>query len=817
MTFRSGSLVAVSFAALLLLSACDTAEERAQGHYERAVELIDDGDVDRGLVELRNVFQLNAQHVEARKLYARTMLSRGNLREAFGNYTLVSEQLPNDLESRIELARLAIDVGDWEAFDRHVERAMTLAPDQPEVQLLSLVSEYRAATLANDGPARTELAERIGGMKESLPGDTLISQILIENHLSEQRFSSALAEVDAALAAAPDRRDFQQTRLALLAQLGDESEVERQLLEMVASDPSDVETKGSLIRWYLSRGETEKAEEILRADAVSENATTEQRVQYIYFLNQSRGTEAARDAIDGLIEGAADIEILRSLRAGLDFDAGRREEAIAEMESIIAGAGEGSGEVIRDVKVSLARMLEATGNQVAARQRVEEVLAEDTGHVEALKLRAGWFIAQDRPDDAILNLRAALDQAPRDPQIMTLMASAYLRSGSRELAGEMLSLAVESSNNAPDESIRYARFLLEDDKAAVAEPVLVDALRIAPNNIPVLIELGRVYLAMRDWPRLEQVEGTLRRSEQAEAVAAADSLRVTRLQNQDRTDEALALLETMAGQQGSNAAQLEIVRTHLRNGDTEAAEAYLDGLLADDPQNDLFLFLKGALYASTERPAEAEEIYRNLIAERPEQELFWRTLYTFLNRQGRFDDARTTLEEALETIPGAPNLQWALAGERERAGDIDGAIEIYEALYAANSDSVIVANNLASLISTHKTDTQSLDRAWAIARRLRGLDRPEFQDTYGWIALRRGEVDEAVQHLEPAAAALNNNPLVQFHLGMAYVAADRPEDAIAQLRRAIDLAGPADTRPQFQQAREEIARLEALTSQEPSE
>jgi cellulose synthase operon protein C len=400
---------------------------------------------------------------------------------------------------------------------------------------------------------------------------------------------------------------------------------------------------------------------------------------------------------------------------------------------------------------------------------------------------------------------------------MTLMASAYLRSGSRELAGEMLSLAVESSNNAPDESIRYARFLLEDDKAAVAEPVLVDALRIAPNNIPVLIELGRVYLAMRDWPRLEQVEGTLRRSEQAEAVAAADSLRVTRLQNQDRTDEALALLETMAGQQGSNAAQLEIVRTHLRNGDTEAAEAYLDGLLADDPQNDLFLFLKGALYASTERPAEAEEIYRNLIAERPEQELFWRTLYTFLNRQGRFDDARTTLEEALETIPGAPNLQWALAGERERAGDIDGAIEIYEALYAANSDSVIVANNLASLISTHKTDTQSLDRAWAIARRLRGLDRPEFQDTYGWIALRRGEVDEAVQHLEPAAAALNNNPLVQFHLGMAYVAADRPEDAIAQLRRAIDLAGPADTRPQFQQAREEIARLEALTSQEPSE
>jgi cellulose synthase operon protein C len=61
----------------------------------------------------------------------------------------------------------------------------------------------------------------------------------------------------------------------------------------------------------------------------------------------------------------------------------------------------------------------ATGDQVAGAPAVEEVLAEDATNVEALKLRAGWLIEQDRPDDAIMNLRTALDQAPRDPQIMT--------------------------------------------------------------------------------------------------------------------------------------------------------------------------------------------------------------------------------------------------------------------------------------------------------------------------------------------------------------------------------------------------------------
>jgi predicted Zn-dependent protease len=206
-----------------------------------------------------------------------------------------------------------------------------------------------------------------------------------------------------------------------------------------------------------------------------------------------------------------------------------------------------------------------------------------------------------------------------------------------------------------------------------------------------------------------------------------------------------------------------------------------------------------------------------MLAEDPQQEVVWRTLYTLQTNEGRFDEARATLERGLEALPDAPNLQWALAGEYEREGRIDEAIAIYDALYAQNSGSVIIANNLASLISTYRTDQESLDRAWNIARRLRGAERPEFQDTYGWIALRRGEVTEALDHLEPAAAALSDDPLVQYHLGMAYVRAERTEDAIRQLQRAIDIAGPADTRPQFAEARAEIARLQALPQAEPSD
>jgi cellulose synthase operon protein C len=809
-------VAAASLSAFLLLSACDSAEERADNHYNNAVELLETGDVDRAIVELRNVFQLNGLHVPARRLYAATMLERGSFREALGSYTLVSEQDPSDVESRIAIARIAADTGNWEPFDLNVTRAYEMAPDNPDVRLLWNVLQFRQALVANDSAARNQAAEDVAAMREVLPDDILIARVLIENNLLEQRYSSALEEVDFALTLAPDRDDLLRTRLVLLAQLGMDAEVETQLAEMIARNPADAESKQALIRWHLSRGETEKADAILRDDATRADATTEARVTYIAFVRSVQGDDAAREAIDALLEDGQDTTILRSLRAGLDFDAGRRAEAIAALEDILST--EEPSETTRQVKVTLARMLTANGDPVAGRRLVEEVLADDATNVEALKLRAGWLIDQDRPDDAILNLRTALDQAPRDSQVMSLLAAAYLRSGSRELAGEMLSLAVEASSSAPEESLRYARFLLEDGRLGVAEPILIDALRLAPNNPEILIELGRVYLGQEDWARLEQVEATLRRLETDESVASAEALLVARLQGQNRSDEAIAQLETLLQQQGAGAgAEIEIVRTHLRNGDVEAAEAFVDGMLAETPDDPLLRYLKASLLAATDRASEAEDIYVALLDETPTEESIWRTLYTLQVREGRVDDARTTLERGLEALPGAPNLQWALAGEYEREGNIDGAIEIYESLYQQNTSSVIIANNLASLISTYRSDDESLNRAWNIARRLRGLERPEFQDTYGWIALRRGELDEALAHLEPAAAALTRDPLVQFHLGMAYARADRNDEALQQLQRAVDLAGPADTRPQFQQAREEIARLQALPVREPSE
>ena len=95
-----------------------------------------------------------------------------------------------------------------------------------------------------------------------------------------------------------------------------------------------------------------------------------------------------------------------------------------------------------------------------------------------------------------------------------------------------------------------------------------------------------------------------------------------------------------------------------------------------------------------------------------------------------------------------------------------------------------------------------------ISRRLRDAEAPAFQDTYGWIAYRQGNFEEAVTYLEPAAAGLPDDLLTQIHYGLALAAAGQKDKAMTQLQATLDKAGDS-TLPQLLAAREVLAAMTA--------
>jgi tetratricopeptide (TPR) repeat protein len=801
---------------LTVLAACQDSEAEAERHFQNAMALMEEGDTARAAVEFRNVFQNNGLHVEARENFAAMLRREGDVNGSYSQYLRLVEQQPDHVEARIALAEMALVQGFWDDARNHGSEAITLAPDTAATDVIAVNLAYLDAVEAEDALALEAASAQASALLADDPDNRLLQRLVIDDLVREGANEEALALLERGLVAYPTDRRLHDIRVQVLARLEREDDVLAALREMMVLFPEDEALPPVILQAHIARGEIDLASTFLREAADAAADDTRARHEALQALVQLRltngGPEAAMAELDRIIAAEPEARSFRVLRAGLLFDLGQADEAIAALRALLDEEGIAPG-TAGNARVALARMLLADGDVAGARTLVEEAVEADPGQVDALKMLAAWLVEEDRTDVAISRLRTVLDLAPEDPEALTLMAEAHARNGERDLARNFLSRAVEVSDAAPAETIRYAALLLEEDRAILAEELVIDALRREPGHPELLSLLGQIYLQMEDWARAEQVERTLR---DRDMVALADQVRTGILAAQGQTEAALAYLEELAaaGDRTDLTAQIAVIRARLATGDAAGALNYTQNLLEADPENLALKMTLAAVYAGSQQYAEAETVYRDLVADMPELQEAWIGLIRSLTVQGRAEEAQGVLEDALNVLPNAPDLLWAQASFREQLGDFEGAIALYERLYEMLPNQPVVANNLASLISTYRDDEASLERAYTIARRLRGTDVAPFQDTYGWIAYRKGEYQEALEHLEPAAAVLGDDPLVQYHLGMTYLALGQQDAALDQLRRAVDLAGPDDSRPQFEMARAEIESLEAEQANE---
>lgn len=794
--------------ALSTLTACDSAEQRAEKYYQSGVAYLQAGDVDRALVEFRNVFKLNGRHKEARLAYAKAERDRGNLREAYSQYLRLIEQYPDNLDGQIALAQLAAQGGNWPEAEQHVGAALALSPDDPSAKAVRAVIDYGKASEKSDTAAMSTAAAEARKLIDEDGSDILLRRVVIDDLLRAQNYDEALGQIDAAIALAPNDPTLYATRLSVFAAREDAAGVEAGLKDMVERFPDDPGIGDALIRWYVSRNEIDKAEAYMRAK-VAKSGSQDDELALVQFMARFRGVPQAIAELDTTIQRDP-RPIYRSARAAFQFDAGQRDQAIADMQKIVDTAP--AGEETRKIKVALARMKAASGDMVGARALVEEVISEDSGQIDALKLKAGWLILSDDVGDAINVLRRALDNNPRDASVMTLMAQAYERDGNRDLMREMLSLAADASNHAPEESLRYAQFLMGEGKNLPAEGVLIDALRLSPGNAALLVQLGQLYVNMKDWGRTNAVADELDRLAQPETVTAAAGLRAAALEGQQKTGEAIDYLEGVAASgTGGLAPKIAIIRSHLANGDGQKALAYAQELLAENPGDPSLRFIDASVRSTVGDLAGAETELRALVAEDKTRSQAWLALYRLLATQpGRGGEAGQVIEQAVQALPEDDELAWAKAGQLERGGDIEGAIAVYEKLYEGNSANAIVANNLASLLSNYRQDPESLSRAELIARRLRGSNVGAYQDTYGWIAYQRGNYQEAATELSKAVDNLPEDPSVRYHLAMTLLSLGNKSAALSAFQKVVSMQPKDDTRAFFAESK---TKAEALVAE----
>jgi tetratricopeptide (TPR) repeat protein len=171
------------------------------------------GRVDEALRHARAAVDANPG--DARMLYALgfCQLVAGDVLAARSSFRSVVEQLPENVEARIQLARLEFEFRDYDRAHRVLEPVLEQAPWRPDLAQLMAVIQLRRKVPG--------LAERYYRMVLELQPDNAVAKNCLAWMLAEQKRPGARALAEEAVAHDPDDPDPIDTYGFVLAQLGE--------------------------------------------------------------------------------------------------------------------------------------------------------------------------------------------------------------------------------------------------------------------------------------------------------------------------------------------------------------------------------------------------------------------------------------------------------------------------------------------------------------------------------------------------------------------------------------------------------------------
>ena len=761
---------------VLLVAGCGSPEQRSQEYYESGMALIAKGDDLNARLELLKAVKYKSDRADVWRALA-GIDERTKDKSYFNDLRRIVELDPKDLDARIKLARIMLASGAADAASKVIENVSE--GDKPNAALHALHALIYAKT--DDAAGAVREAQRT---LEIDPANVDAILVLASKKLAERDPDGALKLL---ASAAPDNKD--DSRVSLLkvqiyAAKKDWPQAELLLQKLIKENPKQPAFRNQLIQAYIAGRQFDEAEKELRAISAANPADSKAGLDVVRFLNDTKGAAAAQAELTARIKAGGDVFAYQMALAEFDFTHGKIDEATQELKNLAATAGSPDRKL--EAQAKLAEFYVAKANYAAAEPVIADMLLKDRRNTAGLRLRAAIRIEQGQFDPAIADLREALNDQPKSPELLSLMALAYERSGKNELAERQYADALKASGFNPVVGLRYVNYLQRQGDAARAEDVLTEMSSANPRNIQILSALAQMRLARKNWPGALAVADTI--GGLGDDHGLADQVRAAALAGQNKILESIAALEK-AHASAPDAVQpvVSLITTYVRLGKPDKAEALLNDMLKKYPDNGQILVLMGQTKLSEKKTDEALQFFKSAIAKQPKDSNGYIALSEFYIRQKNYDAAAAVIQSGLKQQPDNANLRLNSAGLQILKGDQGGAIAQYEAILKEQPNSMVALNNLVSLILDSDTDKESLKRALALAERLRGSNVPQYEDTYGWAQYKQGDYKSALSTLEAAQTKMPDQAVIRYHLGMSYAAVGQADKAAEQFKAALAL------------------------------
>jgi len=568
----------------LMPSAATAGKEEAAGYYEAAVMRLEKGEAEAAIIELKNALQQDPDLLAARVLLGKAHVEQGDGAAAEKELVLADRLGADRSLTAAPMAKAYLQQYKYQELLEHIHAEAFPPP-------------LRAELLVYRGHAHVELrqfdkAEQAfneAGRLEPESALPIAGQALAL--LRRGELDAARRQIDKALGRAPGNADVRNIKASIDHARGDLQGAIVGYDKVVALKPKHLDARIARAAALMDLGRDAEAGSAL--ERLREEFPYEPRAGYLQSVLLARNNEPQK-AKAALEETAAAIEQLTP-------------DILEKRPQLLLLAGLANYSLNQHEKARgfLGRYIEQFPGQPGPR-----------------KLLGSIHLAEGNYDKVLEVLEPALQVAPNDYRLLSLLAAAQMRKGRHEQATALLEKAVALSAGAPELRTGLALSHLGAGQQALALEELASVFERDSDQTTAGIALGALYLKRGEIENAERVAQALSERE-PENVTVLNLLGMVQVAAKKHTEARASFERALVQNPGFLTARINLAKLDVVEGEAEAAITRLKAILEKDANNIRVMIELAKVEQAQGNPDEtarwlekAREIDRNALAVR---------------------------------------------------------------------------------------------------------------------------------------------------------------------------------------------------------
>ncbi len=784
---------------LVSVISCSNTESRQEKYLQAAKSHIEEGNLVKAKLDLKNVLQINPKNAEASFLLGDLFELEGEFRSASSLFQRTLEEDPQFVDAYARLARLYLLGGGEEQAAPYLEQALQIDGNHAEALALKALM----AINSQDHEAGKQWLE------QSLAADpsnktALLLQATQLAQAGDQ--SGAKKSLEKLLSLYPKDLPVKQSMVTYYINQKQPQKAINLMKEIIAQEPEEWGYRASLARYLVELDRNDEAKQLLLETIESKPQSITPYIGYIQFLQQTEGDKIAAKELQRLISSTNRGDELQLFQANLLLEAGDKVAATELFESL---SDDSRAEKVRlSAKMARAGLHFEEKDIAKTKALIEEVKSESPSYPNALALEADIALREGRAETAVANLRELLKIDDSNLLYREVLARALVEQGEIELAVEQLHRLVETAPKNHTYKLMLAEIYLKRDQAQLAEELLTQIPKDSKQYLAAQRQLSTTALKQADAGKALTIANEVLTIEPPES-SLGHYLLGRALLLQDNEKEAVKNFQQAYQRTPANReTYIALLSTlHKLENYAEAENLIKDSLRNEQHIDASHLYL-ARQKAKQEQYSEAISEYELLLARQPKFLDAHIELAQVIYKHGNKQQAVQKLEAGLQQTDYAfalVDLVTRIHLENDKYSQAEAifqqAIRVREQAGMDELDPQFLAikNNFAMYLLDRKRDSGSLARADELTRSFEEFSNPNYLDTRGWVLVQMGETDRAVQLLEKAKEIKIDNPTIWFHLGEAYHQLGEPLLAKEHFKQALEIGRPFEEQSQAEQ------------------